>query len=195
MAELREVPFGLYYGSVDATPLFVMLAGLYVEHTGDDETLHALWPNIEAALGWIDGAGDPDGDGFVEYSRADEERPCQPGLEGFAGRDLPRRRLRSRKGRSRCARCRAMSMRQSAWPPAARCGLAKIELGDCARRRRPLSSPHNLSPRSGATDFGTYALALDGEKRPCRVRTSNAGQVLFSGIAAPDRARSSHAPI
>ena len=72
MAALREVPFGLYYGSVDATPLFVMLAGLYTEHTGDIETLRELWPNIEAALGWIDGPGDPDRDGFVEYHRADE---------------------------------------------------------------------------------------------------------------------------
>ena len=73
MADLREVPFARYYGSVDATPLFVLLAGLYVERTGDDETLAELWPAIEAALGWIDGAGDPDRDGFVEYQRASEQ--------------------------------------------------------------------------------------------------------------------------
>ena len=73
MAALREVPFGLYYGSADATPLFVMLAGLYAEHTGDIETLRALWPDVDAALGWIDGPGDPDRDGFVEYRRADEK--------------------------------------------------------------------------------------------------------------------------
>src|SRR3979490_3398715 len=62
MAALREVPFAQYYGSVDATPLFVLLAGLYVERTGDDETLRELWPAIEAALRWIGGAGDPDQD-------------------------------------------------------------------------------------------------------------------------------------
>ena len=73
MAALREVPFGLYYGSVDATPLFVLLAGLYAERTGDDATLVELWPAIEAALAWIDGPGDPDGDGFVEYHRATEQ--------------------------------------------------------------------------------------------------------------------------
>src|SRR5258706_646762 len=73
MAALREIPFGQYYGSVDATPLFVLLAGLYVERTGDDETLAELWPAIEAALRWVDGAGDPDGDGFVEYQRASEQ--------------------------------------------------------------------------------------------------------------------------
>src|SRR4029078_12477213 len=64
--------FVVYYGSADATPLFVMLAGLYAAHTGDIETLRELWPNVDAALGWIDGPGDPDRDGFVEYRRADE---------------------------------------------------------------------------------------------------------------------------
>src|SRR6202035_4374176 len=73
MAALREVPFGLYYGSVDSTPLFVMLAGLYAERTGDDATIVELWPAIEAALAWIDGPGDADGDGFVEYFRATEQ--------------------------------------------------------------------------------------------------------------------------
>src|SRR5262249_36552031 len=73
MAALREVPFGLYYGSVDATPLFVLLAGLHAERTGDDQTLAELWPAVEAALGWIDGPGDPDRDGFVEYSRASDQ--------------------------------------------------------------------------------------------------------------------------
>ena len=73
MAALREVPFGLYYGSVDSTPLFVLLAGLYLERTGDTETIAELWPAIEAALAWIDGPGDPDGDGFVEYKRASEQ--------------------------------------------------------------------------------------------------------------------------
>src|SRR6204780_3649312 len=69
MGALREIPFAPYCGSDDATPLFVLLAGLYVERTGDDDTLAELWPAIEAALAWIDGAGDPDCEGFVEYQR------------------------------------------------------------------------------------------------------------------------------
>ena len=73
MAELGEVPFALYYGSVDSTPLFVMLAGLYFERTGDVATLEALWPAIEAALAWIDGPGDRDRDGFLEYARATDQ--------------------------------------------------------------------------------------------------------------------------
>jgi len=73
MAALGEVPFGLYYGSVDSTPLFVLLAGLYVERSNDEETLRELWPAIEAALAWIDGPGDADKDGFVEYFRQTEK--------------------------------------------------------------------------------------------------------------------------
>ena len=67
MARLGEVPFAFYYGSVDSTPLFVMLAGLYFERTHDLAIVSELWPNIEAALHWIDTYGDRDGDGFVEY--------------------------------------------------------------------------------------------------------------------------------
>ena len=74
MAALREVPFGLYYGSVDSTPLFVLLAGLYVERTGD---IADASPNCgrrsRRRSAWIDGPGDRDGDGFVEYQRASEQ--------------------------------------------------------------------------------------------------------------------------
>jgi glycogen debranching enzyme len=72
MAVLGEVPFGHYYGSIDSTPLFVMLAARYFQRTGDSETMRELWPNIDAALNWIDQYGDRDGDGFVEYYRVSE---------------------------------------------------------------------------------------------------------------------------
>ena len=73
MAELGEVPFRRYYGSVDSTPLFVMLAGAYLERTGDVTTIGQLWPNIAAALRWMDVYGDRDGDGFIEYGRRNAE--------------------------------------------------------------------------------------------------------------------------
>jgi glycogen debranching enzyme len=73
MAELGEVPFRRYYGSVDSTPLFVILAGAYLDRTGDLATLQRLWPNVEAAIGWMDEYGDRDGDGFVEYYRMTEK--------------------------------------------------------------------------------------------------------------------------
>src|SRR5207302_4180947 len=69
MATLGEVPFGRYYGSVDATPLFVCLAGAYFRRTADRAFAESIWPNVERALHWIDTFGDRDGDGFVEYLR------------------------------------------------------------------------------------------------------------------------------
>ncbi|HWJ26433.1 MAG TPA: glycogen debranching N-terminal domain-containing protein, partial [Flavisolibacter sp.] len=67
MANTREVPFKQYYGTIDATPLFLMLAGMYHRWTGDKATIQRIWPNIKAAIGWINVYGDLDGDGFVEY--------------------------------------------------------------------------------------------------------------------------------
>ena len=75
MAALKEVPFGLYYGSVNSTPLFVILVGLYVERTDDEVTLRELWPAVEKALGWMDTSGDPDGDGFLEYDGNGDQGP------------------------------------------------------------------------------------------------------------------------
>jgi glycogen debranching enzyme len=79
MAQLREVPFGRYYGSVDSTPLFLVLAGTYYDRTGDIEFLKSLWPNIEVALNWVDSFGDIDRDGIVEYARQTESGLSQQG--------------------------------------------------------------------------------------------------------------------
>ena len=69
MAARMEVPFARYYGSHDATPLFVILADAYYRQTADRAFIEQLWPNVERALAWIDGPADPDGDGFIEYAR------------------------------------------------------------------------------------------------------------------------------
>src|SRR5204862_629743 len=69
MAVLGEVPFRRYYGSIDATPLFVMLAGAYYKRTGDRAFVESSWSNVQRALQWIERYGDADGDGFVAYSR------------------------------------------------------------------------------------------------------------------------------
>jgi glycogen debranching enzyme len=186
MAALGEIPFGLYYGSVDATPLFVMLAGLYAEHTGDTETLRELWPNVEAALGWIDGLGDPDRDGFVEYHRSDETglanqgwKDSQDAIFHADGSLAP----------SPIALCEVQGYVYAAKRLAARGArrLGKHALGD-AIEIQAKKLAERFESAFWCEDIGTYALALDAQKRPCRVRTSNAGQVLFSGIAAPERA-------
>jgi glycogen debranching enzyme len=186
MAALREIPFGLYYGSVDSTPLFVLLAGLYVQRTGDMDTLRALWPHVEAALSWIDGPGDPDGDGFVEYHRATDD-----GLVNQGWKD------------SQDAVFHADG--HLADGPIALAEVqgyvfaAKQLAADCAERLGDEAKAQALRAQAGrlaehfeeafwSPDIGTYAFALDGAKRQCAVRTSNAGQVLFTGIARADRA-------
>jgi glycogen debranching enzyme len=186
MAALREVPFGLYYGSVDATPLFVMLAGIYAERTGDDAILVELWPAIEAALAWIDGAGDSDGDGFLEYYRATERGLANQGWKDSQDAIF---HADGRLAQGPIALAEVQGYVYCAKQALARC---LERLGWSERARRLKAEAHQLAERFDASfwceELGTYALALDGEKEPCRVRSSNAGQVLFTGIARPDRA-------
>jgi glycogen debranching enzyme len=186
MAALGEVPFGLYYGSVDSTPLFVMLAGLYAEHTGDVETLRELWPNVEAALGWIDGHGDRDGDGFVEYDRADENGLVNQGWKDSQDAIF---HADGSLAQGPIALCEVQGYVYAAKRHAARAArrLGKQALG-VALDAQATRLAEQFEAAFWCEEIGTYALALDGQKQPCRVRTSNAGQVLMSGIAAPERA-------
>ena len=186
MAALGEIPFGLYYGSVDATPLFVMLAGLYAQRTGDYALVRALWPAIERALTWIDARGDLDGDGFVEYARATETGLANQGWKDshdavfHADGKLAEGpiALVEVQGYVYAAKCLAASC-------ARRLGLAAR--GD-ALQRQAEELQVRFEEAFWCEEIGTYALALDGAKRPCKVRTSNAGQALATGIARSDRA-------
>jgi glycogen debranching enzyme len=187
MAALREVPFAQYYGSVDATPLFVLLAGLYVERTGDDETLIELWPSIEAALGWMDGPGDPDRDGFVEYQRASEQGLANQGWKDSYDAIF---QADGRLAEGYIALAEVQGYVFAAKRRAARCAL---RLGKAERAQALEVEAEQLAARFEEAfwceELGTYALALDGEKQPCKVRTSNAGQLLFTGIVSANRAR------
>jgi glycogen debranching enzyme len=186
MAALGEVPFGLYYGSVDATPLFVMLAGLYAERTGDDAIIVELWPAIEAALFWIDGPGDLDGDGFVEYYRATERGLANQGWKDSEDAIF---HADGRLAQGPIALAEVQGYVYCAKQVLARCAE---RLGWTERARLLKAQADQLAERFDASfwcpQLGTYALALDGKKEPCRVRSSNAGQVLFTGIAKLDRA-------
>jgi glycogen debranching enzyme len=187
MAALREVPFAQYYGSVDATPLFVLLAGLYVERTGDDETLAELWPSIEAALCWIDGAGDPDRDGFVEYQRASEQGLANQGWKDSYDAIF---HADGQLAEGYIALAEVQGYVFAAKRLAARCALRlglEDHAGQLATEARALAE--RFEEAFWCEELGTYALALDGAKQPCKVRTSNAGQLLFSGIVREDRAR------
>jgi len=186
MAALREVPFGLYYGSVDATPLFVLLAGLYAERTADDETIRSLWPSIEAALGWIDGPGDRDGDGFVEYYRATEEGLANQGWKDSFDAVF---HADGRLAEGPIALAEVQGYVYAAKHLIARCAR---RLGFVDQACRLEADAAKLAKRFDASfwcpELHTYAMALDGDKKQCRVRSSNAGQVLFTGIAPRERA-------
>jgi glycogen debranching enzyme len=187
MARLGEVPFGRYYGSIDATPLFVVLAGAYFERTGDRAFIASLWPHVERALEWIDRHGDRDQDGFIEYARRSPAGLVQQGWKDsqdsvfHAGGTLADAPI---------ALCEVQAYVYDARLRAATIADA---LGDHARADRLRHQAEQLRGAFEETfwweDQGTYALALDGGKRPCRVRSSNAGHCLFGGIASPERAR------
>lgn len=186
MALLGEVPFRRYYGSADATPLFVMLAGAYLDRTGDLATLRALRPNIEAALGWIDRHGDTDGDGFVEYSR---KRPDGLLNQGWKDSHDAIFHADGRLAEGPIALVELQAYVYGAWRAAA--GIFR-RLGDPLAAevldRRADALRLAFDARFWDEELGTYILALDGRKQPCRVRSSNAGHALFAGIALPERA-------
>jgi len=186
MAALGEVPFGLYYGSVDSTPLFVLLAGLYFERTGDVKALAELWPAIDAALSWIDGPADRDRDGFVEYFRANENGLVNQGWKDSADAVF------HADGRVATGPIALAEVQGYVF-------AAKRLIARCARRLGYPDRADSLEDESRRLaahfqrafwreDLHMYALALDGAKEPCCVRTSNAGQVLFTGIARADHA-------
>jgi glycogen debranching enzyme len=186
MANLGEVPFGRYYGSIDSTPLFLILAGCYFDYTGDVKFLDHLRPHIDLALQWIDRYGDVDGDGFVEYAPHGDKGLVQQGwkdsndsvfhVDGSIA-DPP------------IALCEVQG-----YVYAAKMAAAKVYAawGDPQRQRalenEAAELQHRFEEAFWCDDISTYALALDGQKKPCGVRASNPGHCLFSGIASTERA-------
>jgi len=186
LANLGEVPFGCYYGSIDSTPLFIALAGQYWQQTGDQQTIDAIWPNIEAALEWMDRYGDADGDGFLEYRRRVDSGLVNQGWKDSGDAVF---HADGRLADAPIALCEVQGYAYLAFTSASR--LAGVR-GDAALAARLSAKAQALREKFEAQfwdeELGMYVLALDGDKQPCRVRTSNAGQVLFTGIASPKRA-------
>jgi glycogen debranching enzyme len=186
LAALHAIPFDRYYGTVDATPLFVGLAGAWHERTGDLAFIRTIWDNVKRALQWMDHDGDADGDGFVEYAGS-----SGGGLDQQGWKDSPDS-IFHRDGRI-------------AKPPIALCEVqgyvydAKLRAAQLAQAldepefaRQLLQSAQALKQRFNAAfwceEIGSYALALDGDKRQCKVAASNAGHALWTGIAEPELA-------
>ncbi len=186
MAQLGEVPFRHYYGSVDSTPLFVMLAGEYLDRTGDVATVATLWPHIERAIGWIENYGDRDGDGFVEYGRRNKDGLVNQGWKDSFDSVF---HADGTLAEGPIALCEVQG-----YVYAARRAAAAIaqRIGHTAFAERMTEAAERLrvafNSRFWIEELGTYAIALDGKKQPCAVRSSNAGHLLFCGIVPPDRA-------
>jgi glycogen debranching enzyme len=187
MAALGEIPFARYYGTADATPLFVMLAAAYFDRTADRTLVDAIWPNLLAALDWMRTSGDPDGDGFIEYARRSQTGLVQQGWKDSSDSVF---HSDGSLAEAPIALCEVQGYAYAAWSGAARLAAARGDRTQAdewrARADRLQAQFENMF---WCEDLGTYALALDGHKRPCRVRTSNPGHCLFTGIVSRDRAR------
>ena len=187
MAILGEVPFGRYYGSVDATPLFVLLAGAYFDRSADRPLIEKLWPHVQRALTWIDQYGDVDGDGFVEYARHSSSGLIQQGWKDSNDSVF---HSDGKLAEAPIALCEVQGYVYAAKLAAARLSRMLGDLnGSCELEVQAETLRTKFEEQFWCEDLGTYALALDGRKRPCRVRASNAGHCLYTGIVSPERAR------
>src|SRR5688500_19013767 len=186
MAELGEIPFKLYYGTIDATPLFICLAGAYVERTNDLDTLKRIWPNIEKALYWIDNYGDIDGDGFVEYKTKSSKGLTNQGWkDSFDSIFHEEGELAPEP----IALCEVQGYVYDAKvKAAAMAGLLGLQEKASELQKQAENLKREFNEKFWSDSKQIYALALDGNKRACNVISSNAGHCLFSGIATPERA-------
>jgi len=186
MAALGEVPFGAYYGGVDTTPLFVALAGAYLERTADLAFINSIWPQLTAATQWLEVFADSDGDGFIDYARGQATGLANQGWKDSEDSVF---HADGRLATGPIALVEAQGYAFAAWRAMSDMGL---RLGDeaaagWAAKARELAAL--VEARFWLRDLGGYALALDGEGEPCRVEASNPGHLLFVGLPSAERAR------
>ncbi|MET0495840.1 MAG: glycogen debranching N-terminal domain-containing protein [Actinoplanes sp.] len=188
LTHFGERPHSPYYGSVDSTPLFLIVLDEYERWTGDLDTVRRLEPAARAALTWIEQHGDLDGDGYLEY----RTRNPATGLQNQCWKDSwnsivhPDGTLVSGppavceiQGYAYDARRRMARLARDCWQDATLAERLDVE-ADALQDR--------FNRDFWLEDQGFYALALDGEKRPVPTITSNAGHLLWSGIVPGDRA-------
>lgn len=186
LVAIGELPFKQYYGTVDATPLFVMLAGAYFERTGDLKFIKSIWPNITAALEWIDRYGDLDGDGFVEYKHKAEKGLTNQGWkDSFDSISHTDGNL----AEAPIALCEVQGYVYAAKLHGAKLArlLERLSLSDRLEKEAQ-TLREQFNKVFWDQDLGCYALALDKNKKKCRVISSNAGHALYTGIADEDKA-------
>ena len=184
MAALGEVPFRRYYGTVDATPLFVMLAGQYYRRSGERAFIETIWPNLVLAMDWI--TAQLDRHGFLVYARHGEKGLVH---QGWKDSDDAVFHADGSTPVPPIALCEVQGYAYAAALFGAE--LAEV-LGEGRTAARWRDQAERLRERFESAFWlagpGFYALAIDGEGRPCAVRSSNIGHLLYTGIADPARA-------
>jgi glycogen debranching enzyme len=186
MTALKEVPFGQYYGAVDTTPLFVMLAGAYAERTADFDFIDEIWPSLEAAMSWIENEQANDADGFVCY------RANAGGLINQAWKDSNDSIFHAdgTLAKGPIAVVEVQGYAFAAFRAMATLADKRRDSEAAARwRKRAVALRSAVEARFWMDDLGYYAIARDGDGRPCRVRASNPGHLLYTGLPANRRAR------
>jgi glycogen debranching enzyme len=187
MTRTGEIPHSPYYGTVDATPLFLLLLTEYYKWTGDLSLFTELRDSVESALRWVDEYGDMDGDGFVEYSRR-----SSMGLLNQYWKDSGDSILLPG-GKLPCPPIATVETQGYVYYAKRRLAEIYRQAGEEERAERLSRDAEKLRKKveehfwDDELDF--YVLALDGEKRPVRVVSSNGGQLLFTGLPSPERAR------
>ncbi|MGH9414650.1 MAG: amylo-alpha-1,6-glucosidase [Terriglobales bacterium] len=187
MTRAGEMPHSPYYGSVDATPLFLIVLDETYNWTGDDEMLEELLPAARRALAWMDESGDLDGDGLVEYQRRSPQGLANQGWkdswDAYLQPDgkLPQAPLALCEVQGYCydARYRFSRLLRTSGDAA---GADRL-------RRQATELSHRFEQQYWLPEQSYYAAALDGEKRPVPTITSNAGHLLWSRIIGRERAR------
>jgi glycogen debranching enzyme len=187
MARAGELPHTPYYGSVDSTPLWLIVLGATFDWTGDRGLVERLWPNAMAALAWIDDYGDRDGDGFVEYERRSERGLLNQGWKDSSDA------IRDRNGGEAVPPIALAEVQGYVFDAKRRMARLARMRGDEALATRLDADADALAARFEAAfwieDLRYYALGLDRDKKQADGIGSNAGQCLWSGIVAPERAR------
>jgi glycogen debranching enzyme len=185
MAALGEVPFASYYGTVDATPLFLILAGDYLARSDDRDFIAELLPALEAAMDWIRQSEGESPDGFLRYLCG-----AQGGLrnQGWKDSDDAIHHADGRLAEGSIALCEVQAYTYGARLAGAAIlsRLGRQEQADLWRQEAA-GLRQRFHRAFWCEAIGTYALALDGKGEPCAVRSSNAGHCLWTGIA-PDPA-------
>ena len=187
MTSLGELPFGQYYGGVDTTPLFVALAGAYAERTGDMAFIDTLWPALEAAVAWMDQFGDSNGDGLIDYQRG-----ADTGLTNQGWKDSADSVFHA-DGSFPDGPIALVEVQGYAFDAYRRMADLAERRGDPVSGRRWRARSEQLREaverRFWMEDLGTYGIAIDGHGELCRIRSSNPGHLLFSGLPSPERAQ------